>query len=205
MRSDWVSPWWQALLLPSLWDVAGVRVRPLSVWHVFALTNLGNRFFAAESAQAPTMDDAQSLLMLATLDFRRGSALLQPQYAQRRARRMRRFYRKLSCLPEKDVLAACSEYVTVSMRRAHRMSQSDVSGTPAGTPEAWAIHVLLRRMGESREGAWDYPYTEGRCALDASDEHAGNATMTPWWYGEEMLDNWDSYKDLTGTRDLVLN
>jgi hypothetical protein len=60
-------------------------------------------------------------------------------------------------------------------------------------------------MGFSWAEAWNHPYIQARALMDVSDEAAGHTTMTPAIYGEEMLDNWDQYKDATGTKELVLN
>ena len=201
MRDDWVSPWWQALLLPDEWDVAGVRVPSLSVWHVFALTTLGNAFMCG--GRAPTMDDAQSLLMIAARDYSRGRRLfLRPNAC---ARAIRATYRRLARQDQAFTLRACAEYTETCMRHGHRLPPQGGSGTPAGTPEPWSVYVSLRGLGETECSAWNTAYAKGRATMDARDERAGAATMAPGDYGEYMFDHWDEIKTQTGMREVVLN
>ena len=95
MQEDWVSPWWQALTVPPAWDVCGVFVPRLSVWHVFALENIGNAYLYPDSA--PDMDDAASLLLFASRDMAGGLRLLHG--SRRRERAMVRLAKRLSRLP----------------------------------------------------------------------------------------------------------
>ena len=200
MRADWVSPWWQAVLLPDRWDVCGFTVPSLSVWHVFALENIGNGYILKGD---PDIDDAASLLLYARTDMAGGRRLMLAEY--HRARSMRRVFRRLRRQKWDDVHAACSEYVAVCMRHGTRMSQPGSTPTPAGAPEPWAIVATLCRLGESYADAWNTPYAVGRAMMDASDEAGGKAVMTPAYYGEEMVDHWPDYENMTGTRNVALN
>ena len=74
MLPDWISTWWQAACLPELWDVCGVSVPSLSLWHTFALENIGNRYLCP--GKPPTKDDATSLLIFAKQDRAGGLRLL---------------------------------------------------------------------------------------------------------------------------------
>lgn len=198
MRDDWVSPWWQAMLLPDQWDVCGVSVPSLSVWHVFALENIGNRYICGDGTNADK-DDAASLLLFARRDMQGGRRLFaRPNY---RARQTRSIYKRLKRADDERVADACLEYVTVCMRHGNRINQAGASGTPCGTPEPWALVALLRSMGDTFDAAWNTPYATARALLDAHAESTGRAVMTPV-YGEEMIDNWDEYKDQTDTKEL---
>jgi len=198
VRDDWVSPWWQAMLIPERWDVCGVSVPSLSVWHVFALENIGNRYICGGG---PTdKDDAASMLLFARHDMEGGRRLFsRPNY---RARQTRSIYKHLKRMDDETVSDACAEYVTVCMRHGNRMSQG-ASGTPCGTPEPWAIVAMLRAMGDTFDAAWNTPYATARATLDAHAEGTGQTVMMPV-YGEEMNDHWDEYKNRTGTRELKL-
>jgi len=198
-RRPWVSPWWQAINLPDRWDVCGVIVPSLSVWHVFALENIGNAFVVGG---VPTMDDVQGLLLIASRDMQGGRRLL--SHDRHRARMTRRMYLRLRKADESDAITACREYVSECMRHGHRMSTAGVSGTPAGSPEPWAIVAVLAGLMDW-QAAWNAPYAVGRAALDAHDERNGNTTMTPWSYGEEMHDNWEWWEQQTETREVSLN
>ena len=113
-------------------------------------------------------------------------------------------YRRLRKIDEDHAVAAGAEYVGECMRHGHRMSTPGSSGTPAGSPEPWAIVATIAPlMGWDR--AWNTPYAVGRCALDAHDERTGSAVMTPWSYGEEMHDNWDWWHEQTEPQEVSLN
>jgi hypothetical protein len=202
MNPDWISPWWQALVLPDRWGVCGMTVPPLSVWHVYALENIGNRFVCGGAK--PDMDDAASLLLFASRTMEQGKELYWNSKAKAKA--IRKIYKRLNRKPDQECLDACSEYVTECMRHGTRMKQAGGGGcTPAGSPEPWFIVSRLMHMGRTRSEAWNYTYAEARALMDVSDEAEGHTVMTPSGYGEEMLDNWDHYKDMTGTKELVLN
>ena len=72
---DWISPWWQAACLPERWRVCGVDVPSLTVWHGYALENIGNRFVLAGDVP-PDKDDCASLLMFAMGDMDHGRRLM---------------------------------------------------------------------------------------------------------------------------------
>lgn len=185
--------------MPDSWSVCGVDVPPLSIWHVFALENIGNAYIVGGT---PAMDDAMSLLLYAQRDMQHGRKLL--SHDNYRARAIRRLYRKLRKQKPEDVDAACLEYVTSCMRHGHRMSVPGGGGTPAGSPETWAIvSVVSVRMEWT--AAWDTPYAVGRAMLDAHDERNGNTVMTPWSYGEEMHDNWDYWSKQTEQKEVTLS
>ena len=199
MTTDWVSPWWQALTVPHSWDVCGVTVPALSVWHFFALENIGNAYW---SKQPPEADDAASLLLFASRDMAGGLRLLHGDRYRRRA--MVRMAKHLRRYTRDEMRSACGEYFETCTRTAHRVPQPGTGGTPAGTPTSWAIISVLQAGGMEWEKAWNFPYAQGRAALDAWDERQANAVMAPWLYGEHMFDNWPEYQQMRGTKTLTL-
>ena len=199
MGEDWISPWWQALTVPRSWDVCGVSVPALSVWHYFALENIGNAYFRGGD---PSADDAASLLLFCSRDMAGGLRLIHGDNYRRRA--MVRMARRLRVFTREQLDSACQEYVSTCTRSAHRVPQSGAGGTPAGTPTAWAIVSVLTSGGLAWAEAWDFPYVLARASLDAWDERQANAVMAPWLYGEHMFDNWPEYQKMTGSRSLSL-
>ena len=181
MRRDWISPWWQAACLPDCWDVAGVSVPALSVWHVFALEQIGNPYLCG----GPVDQDAAAALLLFARHDRAGGRrlMLQPYY---RGREMRRMFRRLRRLTIEDIHAACSEYVEVCTRGVSRWQKGN--GKPCSVPHAWHI---VARLGDR---AWDMSYAYARCLCDAMAEQAGDdSIMSP--AAQEMEDNWAEYTD----------
>ena len=197
MRDDWVSPWWQAVLLPERWDVCGVSVPPLSVWHTFALEQVGNRYLCGGEADK---DDASSLLLFASRDMAGGRALIWRDHA--RARAMRRMWKRLRRVEWSEVDDACSEYVDACLRAVSRWQKG--GGKPMAVPYQW--HIVCRLSGGDPakwDAAWNAPYAQARCVFDAAAEAAGDdSLMSP--AAQEMEDNWDDYKDVTETREVRL-
>ena len=197
----WITPWWQAALLPDSWDVCGMRVPSLSVWHVFALENISNAYLMGGKADR---DSAASLLLFASRDYSGGRRLMLSRYY--RARQMRKVARRLRKMPQDAIHAACGEYVQTCTRHGHRERQGGGAAIPAGAPEPWAIVVALRCCGDSWATAWNTPYAVGREFLDARDEGNGHTVLTPATYGEHMHDRWEEeYAGLTGTQNVSLN
>ena len=180
---DWVSPWWQAAVLPDRWQVGGVSVPALSVWHTFALEQVGNRFLLSLPADR---DDAASLLMFARCDYRGGRRLiLRPHH---RARAMARIGRKVLRVPWPDMLAACRDYVDTCTRATSRWQRGD--SKPCAVPYQWHIvHRLCADYGYTLDAAWNAPYALARALYDAGAEAAGDDSLLSVG-AQEMEDNW---------------
>lgn len=198
MRDDWISPWWQAVLLPEKWDVCGLIVPSLSVWHTYALEMTGNRYLCGGH---PDMDDAASLLVIASRNMRQGKRLFYSDRAKDKA--STRVFNRLRKMTPEIVDEHCSEYVKSCTRHGHRISEG--GGTPSGSPEQWALVENLTAHGWSINKAWDEQYGVARAMLDVRDERSGATVMTPHSYGEHMHDHWSDYTAMTGHQKVVLN
>jgi len=199
MRSDWISPWWQAMLLPARWDVCGVKVGPLSLWHIFALENIGNRYLCGGS---PDRDDAASLLLFAKHDMAGGRRLmLKPHY---RARQIWRMHRRIRKLDDQYISDACLEYVETCTRINSRWSKAGAASTPCGAPHEFTLAAFMaERLPGGVVEAWNMPFTQARCLFDAAMEAEGKTSMLAPKY-QYMEDNWDEFKDDTETRKVVI-
>lgn len=189
MREDWISPWWQAMLLPERWDVCGVSVPSLSVWHTFALENVGNLYILGDPAQLPTRDDAYSLLLLARLDMASGRRLMtMPHY---RGRQLRRLARKLKRVPWEELDDACRDYVETCTRSAERWNKG--GGRPAAVPYQFSlVRCLCADWGMDKEGAWNTPYAVARSQSNATAEFNGDDSIMGI-AAQEMSDNWEEH------------
>ena len=174
MSNEWISPWWQAVLLPDDWDVCGVSVPPLSVWHTFALENIGNRYLCG----GPTdRDDAASLLLFAKHDMAGGRRLMQPQFVNFRARAMRKMHRQLDHVDALDIHTACSDYVTDCLRTVDRFEPKG-GGKPCAVPYQWQlVRIVAISLSGSLESAWNTPYAVARCLVDAYAEWKGDTSL----------------------------
>jgi len=185
MRADWISPFWQAALLPPRWNVAGFRLGPLTVWHSYALEQIGNAYLCGAPADR---DAAASLLLFASLDYAAGRRLMLD--APFRQRQLLRMFRRLRRIPWPALDAACSEYVTTCMRAASR-SRAGSALAPERVPAQWHLVRLLSGADPARlEAAWNTPYATGRALFDAwSEAEKGDDSLLPA-ISQELRDNW---------------
>ena len=173
MLPDWVSPWWQATLIPAQWDVCGVVVPPLSVWHTFALENVGNRYLCGG---VPTMDDAASLLLFAARDMAHGQRLMLGDHYRSRA--VYRLYRRLRKLEFADVDTACREYVTETMRVPRRWEKTSEGGGRCAVPyQVHLVRVLCHDYGLALNAAWNSGFAWARMHYDAAAEANGDTSI----------------------------
>jgi hypothetical protein len=179
MRGDWVSPWWQAAVLPERFRVGPVRAPALTVWHEFALGEIRNPYMVGGTV---TINDIAGLLLIVSRDRAAGRRLiLGPNH---RAREQRRMMRRLRRYPFERLHAACEDYVTTCTRGASRWRKGGEK--PCAVPYAWHI---VARLGER---AWEMPYAVARCLCDALAEQNGDdSLLSP--AAQEMEDNWHLY------------
>lgn len=183
MNGEWISPWWQAACLPDKWDVCGVITPSLTVWHVFALQNVGNAYVCGGGIDK---DAAASLLLFASTDYRGGRKLL--HMPNHRARRMRQMFRRLRNKSLEDIHAACSEYVESCMRGVSRWDRPNAK--PGAVPYPW--HMVVRLSGgdiTKIEQAWNTPYAVARAICDTSAEANGDESIMQA-DAQRMEDNW---------------
>jgi hypothetical protein len=179
MRADWVSPWWQAAVLPERFRVGPVRARALTVWHEHALTELGNPYLVGGTV---TIDDCAALLLVISRRRAAGRRLiLAPNH---RAKMQARIRRKLRRLDFQALHAAIEEYVVACTRGVSRWRKGGEKA--CAVPYAW--HIVARFGPE----AWEWPYASARAMCDALAEQGGDDTiMSP--AAQEMEDNWHLY------------
>jgi hypothetical protein len=174
---DWVSPWWQAELLPDRWDVCGFVLPSLSVWHTFALENVGNKYLTSGQADR---NDAACLLLLCGRNRKHGRRLmLNPDLLNREMARVARRIRKMGW---QSVNIACLDYVSSCLRTPGHWTKSDTTGKRVAAPYQFHIvRKLCMEYGYTAERAWDTEYARARCMYDASGEASGfdESLMSP--------------------------
>ena len=185
MPEKLVSAWWQAALLPDSWDVCGVSVSSLTLWHRFALDNIGNHYFGGYC----TLDDVASLLIFAQHDYRGGRKLM--LNARYRLKQMGRMHKRIASIPFQTLHQACLDYIrscSFTMRRwqSHRPELNPEIDVASG--EEFIIHNrLCRDYRMTPEEAWNTPYALARAYYDAGAINRGDDTlMKPW---EQKLDD----------------
>lgn len=190
MKCDWISPFWQAALIPDRWDVAGIPLGPLTVWHSFALDNTRNAFMFAAPADR---DDACSLLIFCSGDYRHGKRLFFDDAF--RNRQMFRMYRRLRDIPWDRLERACREYVHVCTRAASRYTPAGQNPQPERVPAQWHMVRLLSQSDPCRlEPAWNTPFAVARALFDAWAESEKDDSSILSLPAQEMEDNWSEYQ-----------
>lgn len=171
---DHVSTWFQASLIPDRWDVAGVKCRALSVWHVFALGQTGNPYLCGGGCDR---DAAASLLAFCSMNHADGKRLYsQPLF---RTRIVKRINRKLKRAMWNGIHEAITDYLSACWRTpGHKHVVSDGKGAcksrSCAAPICWCLVEFLSRGDASKiESAWDTPYAVARCLFDAHRDIMG--------------------------------
>lgn len=171
MLDSWVSPWWQAAALPESWNVCGVIVPPLTIWHMFALEHVGNRFVCGGE---PGRDDAASLLLFASHNYRQGCSLLWKDNERNKC--IRRLHKQLVRMTDAEILPACTQYVQACTRVPRRWKKSEGGGKSASVPYQWHLLSMLTKSLPMAE-AWNQPYAAARCLYDAQAEQNGDDSI----------------------------
>lgn len=179
----YVSPWWQSQCIPSRWDVAGVEVFSISLWHLFALEQIGNAYVCGG---IPDRDTASSMLLFCKTDMNGGRRLmLDPKYRYRETRQM---YRSLRDVTWEELHAACDDYVKSCLRAPDHFD--DPKSKPAKLAAPYQYHIvrcLCREYGMALVEAWNTTYALARCYYDAWQESQGDKTLaTP--IAQQMID-----------------
>jgi hypothetical protein len=175
MNSEWISPFWQALTLPPRIKVCGVKVMPLSIWHVYALENVGCSLVIGGPVGA---GDIVQMIMTATKTRNQYLRMFSSQAKIAAARNtaekaiLRHAYRG-----GRDPVDESIEYVETCMRIAHRWRKSEGNGRAPSVPHS--LHVLRGavRCGVDYATAWDMPYAQARALFDVVAESMGDQSI----------------------------
>ena len=173
MSDGYVSPWWQAMLLPDRWDLCGIELHAMSVWHTFALENLNNAYICDDIYDK---DAAASLILFCQRDWNAGRDLfLRPVY---RAHALRKIFKTVSRLPWKDLDVCIQEYVQACNRTPDHKHKKDGNSKTAAAPYQWhVVAILCSRYGMTVDQAWNYPNARARCMFDTYQETRGDDSL----------------------------
>jgi hypothetical protein len=173
MDSDWISPFWQAFAMPPRSRVCGMRLPPLSVWHVFALEYLRNTYIIGGIVDA---GEARELMTVAGMSRRRFLRAFHQRGGMTRAlRRARRRMLRNAMRRGADPVMQCMAYVEQSMRVPGRWLKD--GGKPCVVPHSLHVLAAAVRTGVALDAAWDMPYAQARCMFDIHAEGRGDESM----------------------------
>ena len=184
----YVSPWLQALLLPRKWDVCGVIVPPLSLWHVHILSACKNPYIVGGY---PDKDSATELLIYASQDVENGRRLyLDSGYRRKVAKRI---VKRLKRLSEEEVRLAVCEYVQECMRvPAHKIpvpKPGEVKPKGVKAPIPWILAEYVSGGNPDKvEKAFNTPYSMACCLFDAGRNVRGDDDSVIGEDDEERID-----------------
>lgn len=171
--AEWVSPWWQAVNLPPVWDVCGIRASSLTLWHMFALERLGNPYLLGGECKR---SDAVALLLFASRDMRGGLRLVRSPH--HRSRRQLLISLRLFRRAFNEIHVACLDYIDTCLRTVGRYEKQEGGGKKAAVPYQWHIaHRLCRDWGMKLDEAWNTPYALARHLYDVSAESEGDDSL----------------------------
>ena len=163
----YVSPWLQAVLLPRLWDVCGVTLPPLSLWHRYILRVSGNPYLGRGEA---SKDAAVEVLLYCSLDMAGGQRMYNGFYFRRK--RTNYILRKIKKLTFEEIDAAVSEYVQACCRvPAHSYKEAkpgEAKGKPVAAPHEWVLAEYAAGGDPAKlEPAFNTPFAKVMCMFDA--------------------------------------
>lgn len=174
MSGEWVSPWWQAMLLPDKWNVCGIEIRALSNWHRFALDNLQNPYV---NGGVHDRDAAASLLLICARNMKEGRELyLRPSV---KSKNLAKIHKVIKPLKWDELDNACMDYIKSCLRVP---MHGEITAMPGGKsyrllaspPEFPVILCLCDHYQMTLEQAWNYPYVISRCLYDVYREAEKN-------------------------------
>lgn len=169
----YVNPWWQAALLPDRWDICGIEVRAMSVWHLYALENLNNAYVCGG---VHDRDAAASLLLICQRDYAGGRDLYLRPFA--RARALAKIHKVIKPLKWDELDATCIDYCLTCTRVPEHLRKLD--GTEKSLKAPYQRHIILclcSRYNMSKDQAWNHPYSEARCIYDVYQESRGDESL----------------------------
>jgi hypothetical protein len=169
----YISPWMQACLLPRKWDVCGLIVKPLSVWHEYVLRAAGNPYLCGGK---PTPDAASEVMMYVMGGITHGRKLFVDEKYRAHTRAI--VAQAIKKHGGEKVDAALSEYVEECLRTpGHKQVQrkpNDPPSKPIAAPTAWVLaEYLCKGDPEKLDAAMDAPYSVACCLFDAGRNARG--------------------------------
>ncbi len=173
MDEQWISPFWQAFSQPAHSRVCGLRVPPLSIWHVFALEQIGNTYMIGGE-----LDHGDALQLLTVVTQTRAQFLRsfhKPRRQSRIVARCRRAMVWAAFRRQPFAVIQCRDYVEQSMRVAGRWLKKDAK--PCAVPHALHVLAAAVRFGVPYADAWDMPYSTARAMFDVSAEQKGDESI----------------------------
>lgn len=177
MSDGYITPWWQAALLPDRWDVCGIAVRAMSVWHYYALEQLNNAYVCGGIHDR---DAAASLLLICGRDRDETRALYLRSRA--RAKALSRIHKAIKPIKFAELDSACTDYCLACTRVPEHVRPGlpgdNTSGKLLSAPVA--LHIVLclcdhYQMTEAQ--AWNHPYADARCKYDTWRESMGDESL----------------------------
>ena len=174
MSDGYVNPWWQSVLLPDKWDVCGVEILTMSVWHSYALHNLKNPYVYGG---ARNQDAAANLLLFCQRDFSGGRRLYLDPNARTDA--ITAINKRILSLKFDELDVACEDYCLACTRTPeHSRPTGKDKGKPMSAPAHWHIVLCLcDHYGKTESEAWNTHYAKARCAYDTWRESKGDESL----------------------------
>ncbi|MCK9432568.1 MAG: hypothetical protein M0R00_06390 [Candidatus Omnitrophica bacterium] len=174
MSNGYVNPWWQSVLLPYKWDVSGIDILTMSVWHSYALYNLFNPYICGG---VHNRDAAANLLLICRLDMNGGWRLYLDARARDKA--LARIHKRISPLKFDELDCACTDYCLACTRTPeHKRLPSNSGGKlMSGPPHRHIVLCLCDHYGMTVGEAWNRHYAMARCEYDIWREATGDESL----------------------------
>jgi hypothetical protein len=185
MDADWISPFWQAFSQPRTVKVCGLRLPAISVWHQFALDNLGNGYVCGG-----VIDEGDVQQLLYVVSQTRKQYLSRSNNTKKRKRyllKIQKVMMRNAYNTKSNVILECKTYAEQSLRVPGRWRKRNAKN--CSVPSSLHMVAAAAKMGIPVNVAWDMPYSEARCWFDALAEQEGDESIqnsVSQWMDEKM-------------------
>jgi hypothetical protein len=179
---EWISPYWQAEVSPDHCFVGAYPLKPLSVWHTFALDNTESVFW---HGGAVTLIEIAQLVWTCSMTRKQFLAVFRkPKKMQSQITKLAK---QLSMFPLEKIATECNAYVSDSLRMPERWQRK--GSKSCAVPVQLHLVAFAENQGIPFDHAWDMPYARLRCRYDAWAEMQGDDTILSR-DAQRMADEW---------------
>lgn len=169
---EYTSTWLKALCCETDCSIGGIKLFPLSCWHLFALDSRCNNIL--DSKNTVNTEDLIDLVLICTHNSSNGIKLIKNESEY--LAKFKVISSKLSALPEKELYDICVRYIKEGTKAPDRY-QVD-SDNVAKAPHVWHIvRVLCNEYNMKLSEAWDTTYITARAYFDVSQEDKGRVNL----------------------------
>jgi hypothetical protein len=181
-NEQWISPYWQAEVAPNHCFVGAYPLKPLTIWHTFALDNTDNVFW--HGGKITLIEIAQ---LVWTCGMTRKQYLRAFRSPAKMQRQVNNLAKRLSLFRLDQLATESNAYVRDSLRLPERWTSG--KGKACAVPVQLHLVAFAESQGIPFDKAWDMSYARMRCRYDAWAEMQGDDKIMSR-EAQQMAEEW---------------